>query len=186
MGSAFSTIKDHVLNEIQKNYKYGFDIVDTLRLEDDKGTRVPELVRATIIDEITKGNAVLMKMNKNGFNFKYVKEQKKYNKQKEIYKENKHKAYAYIMGFCNKTMENCVMETKEFETEIRNNLFRLFEAIKQKMYGPTKSKYDYLTLTSTMRKFLLIKQEDDKTLTNYTKRFKQLRDNFQVMVRRTF
>ena len=37
-GSTFSTIKDHILNEIQKNYKYGFDITEAFWLEEDKET----------------------------------------------------------------------------------------------------------------------------------------------------
>ena len=56
------------------------------------------------------------------------------------------------------------------------------KTIKVKIYGPTRAKYDYLTLTSRMKNFLLSKQEDKESLTDYTKRFKQLRDNFQVMV----
>lgn len=40
------------------------------------------------------------------------------------------------------------METKEFETEIRNNPIRLLQAIKEKMYWPTRAKYDYLMLVN--------------------------------------
>ena len=153
-------------------YKYGFDIAEALCLEEDKGTRVPDPIRMTITEEITDSNATAMKMKQDGYNLKYVKNLKNYNKRQEIYDKNKPKAYAYIMGFCNKTMENRVMETKAFATEIRNNPFRLLETIKQKMYGPTRAKYNYLTLTSIMKNFLLIKQENDESLTDYTKRFK--------------
>ena len=83
-GSTFSTIKDHILNEIQKNYKYGFDIAEALQLEDDKGTGVPEPIRTTISEEITESNSMVMKMKQDRFDLKYVKELKNYNKRKEI------------------------------------------------------------------------------------------------------
>ena len=50
------------------------------------------------------------------------------------------------------------------------------------MYGPTRAKNDYLKLTNTVRIFVLIRQEDKESLAGYSKRFKQLKDNFQTMV----
>ena len=53
-----------------------------------------------------------MKMKQDRFVLKYVEELKNYNKQKEVCKENRPKAYVYIMGHCGKVMENRVLETK--------------------------------------------------------------------------
>ena len=65
-GSTYSTIKDHILNEIQKSYKYGFDIAKALRLEEDKGTRAPEPERILVNEEITDSNATIMKIKQDG------------------------------------------------------------------------------------------------------------------------
>ena len=69
-------------------------------------------------------------LKQHGYNLEYVKELKNYNKQKVIYGENSSEAYVYIMGHCIKVMETCMTETREFESKIRNNPFRLLKAIK--------------------------------------------------------
>lgn len=51
--STFSMIKDHILNEIQKHYKCGFNIAEALQLEVDKGTGVTEPITTTLSHDIT-------------------------------------------------------------------------------------------------------------------------------------
>ena len=73
-------------------------------------------------------------------------------------------------------MQNRIEETKDFETIIRDDLIKLLEEIKKKMYNPARAKYKYVTLTESLKRILDTKQEDDESLIDYTKRFKQARD----------
>ena len=54
-----------------------------------------------------------MKMIQDGFDLKYIEELKLFNKRKEVYRENRPKAYAPIMGYCRKVMGNPVLKPKE-------------------------------------------------------------------------
>ena len=47
------------------------------------------------------------------------------------------------------------------------------------MYDPDQAKYEYATLTESLRIILDTRQEDEETLVKYTKRFKQARDIVQ-------
>ena len=54
------------------------------------------------------------------------------------------------------------------------------------MYDPSKVKNPYITLTEQMERLLTTKQEDDETITEYVKHFKQARDNFKELIGDTF
>ena len=70
-----------------------------------------------------------------------------------------------------------------FDSEIRDNPFKLLDAIKNKMYDPARAKYECASLTeSIVRALLNTKQEFDEDLIDYTKRFKQAKDIFQQTV----
>ena len=44
------------------------------------------------------------------------------------------------------------------------------------MYDPARVKYEYVTLIESLSRILNTKQEDNESLVDYTKRFKQGRD----------
>ena len=70
-----------------------------------------------------------------------------------------------------------------FDSEIRDNPFKLLDAIKDKMYDPARAKYEHALLTeSIIRALLNAKQEFDEDLIDCTKRFKQAKDVFQQTV----
>ena len=106
---------------------------------------------------------------------------KEYRAQMSMYEENKYKAYSKIFGYCNKTMQNRIEELTEFDADIRDNPFVLLEKIKLKMYGQVRSKYEFFQPTNTILQFLSLKQEHNKALVDYVKRFKQSVDNFKAI-----
>ena len=55
--------------------------------------------------------------------------------------------------------------------------------IKEKMYDPSRVKYEYASLTDSMIRVLVgTKQEFNEDLVDYTKRFKQAKDIFKQSV----
>ena len=70
-------------------------------------------------------------------------------------------------------------ELGDFESNRRDPLWLLGQ-IKEKMYDPARAKYEFTSLTETLIRLLGTKQEDNESLVDYTKRFKQARDIFKT------
>ena len=80
-------------------------------------------------------------------------------------------------------MQSRIEEMSSFESEIKNKPIKLLEAIKEKMYDPSRVKYEYASLTDSMIRVLVgTKQEFNEDLVDYTKRFKQAKDIFKQSV----
>ena len=94
----------------------------------------------------------------------------------QFLEDNKIKAYGLIFSHCNKVMQNRIEETPNFEADIRDDPLMLLREIKKKMYDPARAKYEFVTLTESLKRILSTTQENDEDLVQYTKRFKQARD----------
>ena len=138
--------------------------------------------RQTSVIEVDENKSIIpvlittQKMLQDGFDQDYADDLKSYRIKKDAYDENKHKAYALIFSNCSKIMQHKIEETSDFEIIIRDDLLELLKEIKTKMYTVQKSKYDYVTLTETLDRFLNTKQEDNENMPDYTTRFKQVKD----------
>ena len=66
-----------------------------------------------------------------------------------MYESNKFEAFTVILKHCSQIMKNRSEEVTNCETEIRNNPFKLLEAIKTKMFGQVQAKYKYNQVTDT-------------------------------------
>ena len=182
----YDTLKDHIIIQIQKTFKNGQDIADLLRTETDKipGT-VPTRNTVTFTaDEAKDDQARLNKqIEQGGYDLEYKEALRAYNMRKEIYEDNKSKAYAYIFTYCNRTMQNRIKESPDFETNIRNDPIALLREIKEKMYDPARAKYEYVSLTESFARIISdTKQEDKESLIDYTKRFKQSKDILKTTI----
>ena len=80
-------------------------------------------------------------------------------------------------------MKNRTQEQSNFESEIRNDPFKLLESIKEKMCDPARAKHEYASLTDAINRALVdAKQSHGKDLIDYAKRFKQAKDIFKQTV----
>ena len=73
-------------------------------------------------------------------------------------------------------MQNRIEEHRDFETTVRDNPIELLKAIKTLMYDPSRAKYGYASLTEALVRIITVAQDQDESLLDYTKRFKQSRD----------
>ena len=178
----YDTVKDHIVQQIQKTFKYGNDMAQAIReMEYDDDNLGGGRPTRKVIDIPTEKDArealhMTLQIEQEGYDIEYKEELRKYNIRKDVYEENKVKAYALIFRCCNKTMQNRIEESKDFESVIRDDPLELLKEIKKKMYDPARAKYEYVTLTESLNRILTTKQEDDENLVDYTKRFKQARD----------
>ena len=114
----YDTVKDHIIKQIQKTYKYGIDMAKSLRDMQHKtslGNGPPIQCEVTITDDMKD---FVARVSQDGYNIEYTKELRSYNLCMQIYEENKYKAYIFILGHCNKVMQNRIEEASDFESQI--------------------------------------------------------------------
>ena len=91
-------------------------------------------------------------MEQESHDMDYKEALRSYNTRNETFKENKTKAFTYIIEFCNKTMENRIHEGTNYDAILGDPNALLVE-IKTKMHDPARAKYTYASLTKTLRRW---------------------------------
>ena len=86
-----------------------------------------------------------------------------YLKQEETYRTNKGKAYAFIFGQCNKSIQAKIMERKDYNTTKRDPIL-LLQAIKEISYSYQDTKYDMKIVTSAIKNLINLKQKRMRVL----------------------
>ena len=179
-GLTYDTVKDHILQHIKKTYKYGIDLIDV-----DNDRELDEEDKLCML----RCGALPVKKEKDktdDYNVALYVEQMKERKERwRTYQDNKTKACGVIMSFCSKEMKSRIEDNAIYD-EIKNNPYSLFDEVKKKMYDTGRDKYPFVTLTDQLDRILNVKQEDSESLMDYTKRFKQARDNAKGSLGATF
>ena len=104
-------------------------------------------------------------------------EYERFIERRETLEANLLKAYALIYDtYCNKTMQNRIEESTDFETKIRDNPIELLKTIKIVMHDPARAKYPYASLSKHFVDLVNMRQNENESLIDYVKRFKQARD----------
>ena len=168
-----ATVKEHVIQEIQKKYKNGSDVAKSLRdgnLIDIKGLKP---IRSVSLNP----DAMQRSIEQGGFDIDYQEELRRYLDRKEILTENMKKAYTMIFSnYCTKTMQQRVEEHPKYKSEIEDDPIKLLEVISSSTHDPIRAQYPFISMTDSILRLLNIKQHDEEDLVDYVKRFKQQRD----------
>ena len=150
------TVKDHLLQFIQKTYKNGEDVVTSLRngeivnLEDKE----PQLGVSEETNEAKR--AILQK----GLEIRYQTDYTRYCDRVDMLKQNLIRAYALILSiYCTKVMQSRVKQHADFETDIMNDPIKLLEVIKVLLHDTVRGKYPYASVTDSIKHFLIIMQK---------------------------
>ena len=99
-----------------------------------------------------------------------------YNKRVNNLRKGMEKAYADIRAtYCTKVMRGRIDTHPDFDTKIYNNPIELLVAIKVLMYDTIRAQNPMVVMTETIGRLINIKQQEDSLL-DYVKRFKQQRD----------
>ena len=169
----YDSIKDHIVQTVQKTYKNGVDVAISLRdlVKKDLDPLKPIHTQTGVTDAATATR------EQAGFDIVYQLELERYMNRKKLLEQNLHRAYALVFStYCSKTMQNCIEEHPEYESTIRDNPIELLIKIKMLMHDPLWAKYPFASLTESINRVMTLKQLEHKNLLNYTKRFKQSHD----------
>ena len=105
----------------------------------------------------------------------YRAEVDSWTRRKDTYRSNIGRAYALLYERCNKAMQTKLQSRKDFET-MKGDPFKLLEAIKGHSVSYQENKYPMNTITDAIRNIVNLKQKEDESLIDYTRRFKVARD----------
>ncbi len=136
--ATYTTIKDAVIQFIQKTFKDGNDIVQSL-----KDGKVYDLSKEEPEREISKAmDATKATLEQVGFDIKYQEELCCFYDRRDNLRQGLTKAYALIFSnYCNKTMQSRIEEHPDFESKIENDPIALLDAIKILMHDPVRAQY---------------------------------------------
>ena len=95
------------------------------------------------------------------------------------FKQNKFKAHKFILGCCNSTVKNQIIDMSNCETCILNKPRELLAEISRKMCNAARAKCECRTATRLIRRLLSMTQGDEEGLCDFTKRFKQACDEMK-------
>ena len=109
----------------------------------------------------------------------YEAEIKSFVDRKQTYMNNLGKAYAFILGQCNKALQNKLYARTDYESEIKGNPIKLLMAIEEHSMSYVENRYETSTVLDSMKNFVNLKQHNDESLVDYTMRFKSARDIFK-------
>ncbi len=170
----YDTVKDHIVQYVQKTYKNGLDIAESLDKEVMKDLTTLSPVR----DVSTNTDDATRQVEQDGFDILYKVNLQEHIKRVQQLEENKTKAYSLIYSnYCNRVMQLRVEEHKDFESKIKNDPIELLKAIRILMHDPARAKYPFASMTEALMRVLsYTKQQENENLIDYVTRIKSARN----------
>jgi hypothetical protein len=172
--ATYQTVKDYIIQLVQKSFRNGKDVADSIRKMDriDMTSKIPirRISGATNADDrVTE---------QEGYDILYKAEIDMYAKRKHKLEDNMNKKYSLIyLQHCNKTIQDRIHAHPDFETKIKNDPIELLKAIEILINDPVQARYPYASVTEAMTRFMTCRQLENKPLANYVKRFKTYQDS---------
>lgn len=168
--ATYTTIKDNIIQYIQKTYKDGHDVAISLcnmqkkDLMNDKPTR----------EQSTVTNAAVKKIKQDGFDIKYQAQLSNWMERCKTLDMGLIKVYLLIfMNYCTRVMQSRIEEHPDFESNIRDDPIRLLEAIKTLQHNPVWAHYPFASITEAIAWVVNFRQAENENLLDYVKHFKQ-------------
>jgi hypothetical protein len=168
----YETTTEFLINHIKKNFNFGNDVGTALEdlkefpIEDYK----PSMQFSLNPDDVMKEAADKQ------YEIEFKAEYDAYMKRKQSLEVNMTKAYAFIWDQCAKAMQNKIEARTEFATKIKGNPIKLLQAIKQHALNYQEHRYEMSIILDALRALINLRQKENESLQEYTKRFKTSRD----------
>jgi hypothetical protein len=178
----YNTVKEYIIQLVQKTYKNGKDVANSLRkmqkIDMTKNMPTRRLSQETGADKV---------MEQEGFDMLYKAEIDIYTKRKHEFEDNMNKTYSLIyLQHCSKTIQDRIMGHPEFESKIKNDPIKLLKAVEILINDPVRARYPYASVTESITRFMTCKQLENESLTDYVKRFKSNRDGLAQTMGKDF
>ena len=169
----YATVKDAIVQHVQKGFRQGHDIAVSLRDLKKKDLNGERPNRETSKEtDVAKA-----KIDQDGKDIDYQAKLTRFLEREDTLDENLLKAYALIFSnYCSKTIQNRIEEHPDFESVIRDDPIELLKAIKVLMHEIARVRYPLASFTDALTRLINLKQLEHENLLDYVKRFKQNRD----------
>ena len=170
--SDYVTITNFLVLYIRKSYPDGHYVAEALenRQEFDINSIMPQMQESTAADRDIK------RRENRQFELLYEAEIANFIKRKELYAANMHKAYALLYQQCNKALQSKLQSRTDFLSEIKGNPIKLLNAIQEHSLSYMENKYPAIIVVEAFKNLLNLRQREDESIVDYTKRFKAARD----------
>ena len=176
--ASFASVKEKIVQEAQKKYKYGSDVAKSLKDEKlvDLSKDKPQMKMPSKTDADEK------KVEQRMFEIDYQEEVSRYLDRKTHLEENMKKAYTEIFTkYCTKTMQQRLEEHPDFST-FEDDPIKTMEIIRNTTHDTVRAQYPMVSIVDALARWINARQHEDKTLVDYTKRMKQLSDVVKSMI----
>jgi hypothetical protein len=178
----YQTVKDYIIQLVQKSFRNGKDVADSLR-KMDKINMTKHMPTRKISQDTGADKA----MEQEGFDMLYKAEIDIYTKRRHEFEDNMNKTYSLIfLQHCNKTIQDRIIGHPEFENKIENDPIELLKAVEILINDPVRARYPYASITESITRFMTCKQLENDSLTDYVKRFKSNRDGLAQTMGKDF
>jgi hypothetical protein len=172
--ATYQTVKDYITQLVQKSFRNGKDVANSIREMDriNMTSKIPvrRLSRATDADDRAT--------EQEGYDILYKAEIDMYTKRKHKLEDNMNKTHSLIyLQHCNKTIQDKIHAHPDFETKIKNDPIELQKAIEILINNPVRARFPYASVREAMTRFMTCIQLENKPLANYVKRFKGYQDS---------
>jgi hypothetical protein len=177
-GATYATVKDAIIQQIEKTYKGGIDIGQSL--EDMKEVDLISAIPIRVIATSEEPEEKLVEQA--GLDIMYDNEVGRY-----PLREGLNKAYALIFTtYCTKQMQARIEQLPDYESKLKHKPIAVLEAIQTLMHDPIRAQYPLVSMTDHLVRLLTTKQRDNESLLDFVKRFKQTRDVAKSQLGSTF
>ena len=136
--ATYETVKQHLIEYVQRNYKYGQDVAISLRemAKIDMDTKRPSMFLSQAED------AAERRSENRGLEISFQAEVTRFIERRDMLEQNMFKAYSLIMStYCTSLMRSRIEAHAEFESGIQDNPIRLLEVIRVLMHDTVRGQY---------------------------------------------
>ena len=171
--ATYTTVKDALIQQIQKTFKGGQDIAKSL-----KEMKKFDFTKDEPTREIsTETDDKLNELEQTGLDIKYQEKLRRHLDKADAAASDWPRAFALIYSnYCTKAMQSRIDEHPDFNDKIDDDPIALLEAIQALMHDPIRAQYPMASMTDALARFINIKQLENEELTEYVNRFKQTKD----------
>jgi hypothetical protein len=172
--ATYQTVKDYIIQLVQKSFRNGKDVPDSIRKMDriDMTSKIPIRMISGAM------NADNRFTEQEGYEILYKAEIDMYTKRKHKLEDTMNKKYSLIyLQHCKKTIQDRIHAHPDFETKIKNDPIELLKAIEILINNPVWVRYPYASVTEAMTRFMTCRQLENEPLAHYVKRFKSYQDS---------
>ena len=181
--SEYTNIKKYCINFFRKNYTQGHYIASAIEDGVDFDFTPEEPLPLTLEDESgTPEEISLAKGINESRKIQYKIKMDAHNTKLQTFEENKYKAYAFLWDKCSSQMKQNIEAKSDYVSDIKNNPYLLLKTIESLSYNYQESKYEIAIIFDAIKNFVMLRQKDDESITNYLERFKAAQSNMKTQL----